>query len=963
MKGEPLMMLVHAVSAGSRWLGRFVVGAVLLTALAGEAAAEDHYYVLRDGRKVPLTKSATELGVVFRSHDDVEAARQRIETAGYGVVVDIEEAPNARVKILRVGTSGDLTTCIPCVEEAVEEVQPVFRFTGLTSPVVSTGTIVLRLRPDVTSGQRQALWQEYGIGRTEDYAGLPNTYLVRPGTAGADEVLLAERLADDSRTLWANPDFRMAAQPAQITPSDEYFSYQWHLHNTGETGVADADIDALEAWEIANGHGVLFGMYDDCCDVDHEDLRGSYIGVGQDIAWYYADDPLSAMDDPRPKRYWDAHGTAVMGLAVATGNAVGVRGVAHGARFTASRGLLEYTSTSDTASAYDFARQQGVDVHINSWGYIGGFPNPPVVEEAIDRAFREGRDLDGPGGDDPLGMVILFSTGNANVENVAGFELSSLPQVIGVGASTDSDTRSSFSSYGPDMEFIAPGAGAGSAGIATTDNEDGNEYWADGYNQEGFNVNPREPWISYGPDIDPGGKYTGYFGGTSASCPIAAGVAGLVLSVNPRLTATDVRILMEHTCDRVSPDDARYDGITGKSLKYGFGRVNAASAVKAAQETLGNGNVTWPDVPADISVEGATLNWEVGSGTDEYLVVEALGDFNFVPEDGACYDRAQAGCSGAGLALLPADVITLFVGCDGVCSEGAEQSVDFEPPVVGFKLLAVYGRNSLGRYSFGGLAAVNAVPPPAVTIVASPLQGASPLTVRFNGNALTDVGVNPSRTAWDFDVDDNIAVDASTPSATYTYIVAAGEARVFRARLTMFDTLGNEGSSDVLIRVDGGVSNDGRGVPTEAQEFRILIGVPGTPGSDITEGVAPLSVELRIESDFPGSINSVEWVLGDGTPAAPGLAVPHTYVNESSSPQTFPITATVKMFDSTVLTTVTRLITVHPGVAQVDHGRPDLPGTQPLGGTDGTTASCGAFGMIPLLFGMGYLMLLRRRRF
>jgi subtilisin family serine protease len=951
------MIVVHAVSAGFRYLGCVIAGVVALTALAGGAVAEDHYYVLRDGRKVPLTRSSGELGVVFRSHEEIDAARQRLETAGYGIVQDIEEAPNARVKLLRLVDSGDVAMGDVGADEGVEDVQPVYRFTGLTSPVVSTGTIVLRLRPGLTAGERQTLWGQYGIGRADVFGGLPDTYLVRPATPGTDEVLLAEELAEDARTLWANPDFRMAAEPLQSAPADEFFSYQWHLSNKGDTGVAGADIDALEAWAETEGSGVLFGMFDDGCDVDHEDLRNNYIGVGQDIAYL-------PPDDPRPKLPWDAHGTAVMGLAVASGNAIGVRGVAPRARFTASRGLSELVSTSAIASVYDFALQQDVDVHINSWGYGAGFPNPPVIEEAIERAFREGRDLDGPGGNAPLGMVILFATGNENRENAPGFALSSLPTVIGVGASTDSDTRSNFSSYGPDMEFVAPGAGAGSAGITTTDNEDNNEYGADGYNVGGIRVDPDfwPYWVSYGPDIDPDGKYTGYFGGTSAATPIAAGVAGLVLSVNPRLTATDVRVLMEHTCDKVSPQDARYDGITSKSFKYGYGRTNAAKAVQAAQESLENGGVTWPDVPAEVRVEGSTLLWEPGAGTDEFLVLESLGDFNFTPQDGACYDRNQAGCAGAALSLLPDEVTTLFVGCRGICDPNTGQRVSFEPPVVGFKLLAVYGRNSVGRYSFGGLVTVNAVPPPAVTIVASPLQGRSPLTVRFNGNALSDVGIDPTRTAWDFDTEDTVAVDATSPAATYTYIVAPGEARVFRARLTMYDTLGNDGFSELQIRVDGGFSgDDGRPIPGEPHDVRIRVGVPGTLGSDLTEGTAPLSVELRLESSMPGSVQLVSWDLGDGTRAT-GLVVPHTYVNETDADQVLPITVEVKLAGQIDPSVATRLITIHPGEDKADIGTPELPGTQPLPGTGGT-ASCGATGMLPLLCCAGGLMLLRRRRF
>ena len=101
------------------------------------------------------------------------------------------------------------------------------------------------------------------------------------------------------------------ASRRQATPADTFFGLQWHLNNTGQfiSGTPGADISALEAWAIADGTGVRFGMYDDACDVDHEDLAQNYIGIGQDVTL-----PLSdpGHTDPRPQP-GDNHGTRVMG--------------------------------------------------------------------------------------------------------------------------------------------------------------------------------------------------------------------------------------------------------------------------------------------------------------------------------------------------------------------------------------------------------------------------------------------------------------------------------------------------------------------------------------------------------------------------------------------------------------------------------------------------------------------------
>ena len=48
-------------------------------------------------------------------------------------------------------------------------------------------------------------------------------------------------------------------------------------------------------------------------------------------------------------------------------------------------------------------------------------------------------------------------------------------------------------------------------------------------------------------------KYTDQFGGTSSACPFAAGVAGLILSANPELTAAQVRDVLKRSATRIDP--------------------------------------------------------------------------------------------------------------------------------------------------------------------------------------------------------------------------------------------------------------------------------------------------------------------------------------------------------------------------------------------------------------------------
>ncbi len=625
-------MVLRAAMVHRRWLTRSLwcllclwgVAAWCGSALAAEPPAR--FFVMRDGRKIPLRESKTEYGVIFRDIRSVKTGAARLRSTIGAEVRDFSGKRESRVKRLRVTKTSAAMRAMIAADPSVAEVHPTYYFPRASKTSIGTGTLLARVQPGLTDVELQRLWDDFDVTVVKHQPGQKETYILRP--SNMDELLCAEKMADDARTVWAQPNFRSPVVQHQIAPSDEFYSLQWHLDNTGQGGgTPDADIDAPEAWTIANGQDVLIGMFDDACDVDHPDLRAGYTGVGQDLA---LSSNADGADDPRPKQPFDDHGTRVMGLAVASANTIGVRGVAYQSQFTVSRGMAAGLTDAEMALAFVFAKQQDVDVHINSWGFFPPIPNPAVIVDQIDNAFRLGRDrgdLDGDGVSDPLGMVIVFASGNSDIENEVGFELSALPSVIAVGASHNGDARASYSNFGDTLNFLAPSGDDFRSKLWTTDNRDTLEIANPGVNIGGVNV--ESPGFEFS-ETDQSGLYTEGFNGTSGSCPIAAGVAALILSVNPILTATDVRIIMEHTCDKINPAGADYDGITNRSLKYGYGRINAKAAVDAASQSLTTFR-TWPDLPADVTVNNSRIEWRRSTGTDEFLVVESVAPFGFIP--------------------------------------------------------------------------------------------------------------------------------------------------------------------------------------------------------------------------------------------------------------------------------------------------------------------------------------------
>jgi len=91
------------------------------------------------------------------------------------------------------------------------------------------------------------------------------------------------------------------------------------------------------------------------------------------------------------------------------------------------------------------------------------------------------------------------------------------------------------------------------------------------YSNTGKNIDVAAPGDSFSTQM--GGGYVST-GGTSYSAPIVAGVAALVLSANPSLSANQVQDIVKQSADDL--------GAAGWDPIYGAGRVNAARAVSMA---------------------------------------------------------------------------------------------------------------------------------------------------------------------------------------------------------------------------------------------------------------------------------------------------------------------------------------------------------------------------------------------
>ncbi len=332
-------------------------------------------------------------------------------------------------------------------------------------------------------------------------------------------------------------------------PNDPQFGKQWHLKNTGQSGsTAGVDGRVDEAWDVTQGAPqVVVAINDDGVDLNHPDLKANLVG-----ALNYPEDWEARL----AAGTFGGHGTPCAGVAAAASdNEEGGAGVCPGCKILPhllgeTQGISFAVTDEEVAKGFAAMVDAGAWVISNSWGPDTGDPNfdsatsvlplSSVVKDAFDYAETQGR-----GG---KGTVILFAAGNSNdkLDSYSSYENN-----LAVGAVDDTGLKSYYSSLGGAMDIAAPSNG-GIQGITTT---------APSSNGDG---------------------YTDSFGGTSSACPFAAGVAGLVLSANPELSAAEVRGILKATARKIDPAGGQYNA-EGISAYYGAGLVNAAAAVRMAK--------------------------------------------------------------------------------------------------------------------------------------------------------------------------------------------------------------------------------------------------------------------------------------------------------------------------------------------------------------------------------------------
>ena len=382
--------------------------------------------------------------------------------------------------------------------------------------------------------------------------------LEAPDSATAAAAL--EALLADPGVEWAEPNQVREFASLRVDPplpDDPLLrdGRQWGLHNLGPAspwgGVAGADIRALEAWARCTGsNDVLLAVADTGIDPAHPDLAATLPDGSPRIVHAVNLTGLEPADAFADSFY---HGTGVTGVMAARTNdgphfdSLGMAGVCGGdgrGNFGCRIVPIKISPRhSGSASSYTISAAAlyatAVGARAMNLSYAGSSPSR-VERLAMHWAIVRG-------------CVVVAAAGNSGYPGGPGVQYPAAYAADGlgiqVGATDRFDQRASWSSYGPDMDLMAPGV----------------DIWT--------------TYMTYPNAI--GTSYPGYVAtaGTSFAAPFVAGAVGLLAAARPELTDVDFKHVLRESAHDV--------GDPGVDLKTGWGRLDAAAALDAVGPAIG----------------------------------------------------------------------------------------------------------------------------------------------------------------------------------------------------------------------------------------------------------------------------------------------------------------------------------------------------------------------------------------
>lgn len=313
-----------------------------------------------------------------------------------------------------------------------------------------------------------------------------------------------------------------------LTPNDPSYGSQWGLNIIG----------ASTAWNyFSSGSNIIIAIVDDAIERTHPDLSANLwvnddpAGGGDNDGNGYIDDTNgwdvgSNDNNPNPPTSAYDHGTHVAGIASArSNNSTGVASIGFSCKLMCIKATTTPTAITNGYDGIVYAAANGAHVINMSWG---GPTYTTTGQNVVNYAWDQG-------------CILVAAAGNDNVSSQ--FYPAAYNNVISVASTSSTDAKSSFSNYGNWIDISAPGSNIYSTTVGAT---------------------------------------YGNKSGTSMASPMVAGLVGLMKSLNPGMTRTDLINCLYSTSTNINAQNPGYIG------QLGAGRINAANAMQCVSNSLNN---------------------------------------------------------------------------------------------------------------------------------------------------------------------------------------------------------------------------------------------------------------------------------------------------------------------------------------------------------------------------------------
>lgn len=297
------------------------------------ASAVDTLFYYYQGQKVFLTEDHQLL--VVRGESPTIDAQQELGALGISVI-DGGALPMGH-RLLRLGGAVDQSLQASAVarlraSRRLTFVSPAFRSREGLTQVLLLDHVDVRFRDGVPQPRIDALVRSFGLRLLRPPRPDSGFFAYRFGYPDgiANPLALAAALDRHDLVQWADPAKVGDGSPL-TTPSDPFYSLQFHLKNTtvGPTGVF-VDDNVEPAWNLTTGSkSIKVVIVDDGMDWLHQDnMAAQGGGMAYDLMTQYV--PPGSGENAYSLYCNDTHGTSIAGLIGAAHNGLGTAGIAPG---------------------------------------------------------------------------------------------------------------------------------------------------------------------------------------------------------------------------------------------------------------------------------------------------------------------------------------------------------------------------------------------------------------------------------------------------------------------------------------------------------------------------------------------------------------------------------------------------------------------------------------------------------